>query len=122
MANRLVQSGIGNADGFALNASNFVSTEQNINYGTQISEKIGNKHFVIDTSRNGNGADPNHQWCNPSGRALGKKPTTNTGNSLVDAYLWIKPPGSSDGQCSGGPAAGVFWPEYAVGLAERAGY
>ncbi len=122
MADRLKQAGISAADGFALNASNFISTSDNVRYGTEISGKISGKHFVVDTSRNGNGATPDHQWCNPSGRALGQKPSTRTGLANVDAYLWIKPPGSSDGQCSGGPSAGVFWPEYAVGLAERAGY
>ena len=34
---------------------------------------------------------------------------------LVDAFLWIKTPGESDGTCSGGPAAGKWWGEYALG-------
>jgi endoglucanase len=32
----------------------------------------------------------------------------------------VKPPGESDGECNGGPAAGRWWPEYALGLAQRA--
>ena len=64
----------------------------------------------------------NGEWCNASGRALGARPTAATGNSLADAFLWIKPPGESDGTCNGGPAAGVFWPEYAIGLAQRASW
>ena len=57
---------------------------------------------MIDTSRNGRG--PNHdQWCNPPGRALGTLPTTTTGDPLIDAYLWIKAPGESDGTCRHGP-------------------
>jgi endoglucanase len=71
-------------------------------------------HFVIDTSRNGRGpwqapsgvySDP-EDWCNPPGRGLGVLPTTDTGNELVDAHLWIKVPGESDGKCyrgTGGP-------------------
>jgi len=51
-------------------------------------------------------------WCNPPGAGLGIKPTAATGVSLsaldsylpgnpalVDAYLWVKTPGQSDGQC-----------------------
>ena len=37
---------------------------------------------------------------------------------LVDAYLWVKRPGESDGECKGGPKAGDWWPEYALGLAQ----
>jgi cellulose synthase/poly-beta-1,6-N-acetylglucosamine synthase-like glycosyltransferase len=33
-----------------------------------------------------------------------------------DAYLWVNDPGASDGECNGGPAAGQYWPEYAVDL------
>ena len=54
------------------------------------------------------------------GRALGEPPNTQTADPLVDAYLWIKSPGESDGTCKDGPAAGVWWPEYALGLAQRA--
>jgi endoglucanase len=78
----------------------------------------GGKHMVIDTSRNGNGS--NGQWCNPTGMALGNIPTTSTDQSLVDAYLWIKAPGESDGTCNGGPAAGSWWLEYALNLASAA--
>jgi endoglucanase len=122
MANRLKQSGIDQADGFALNVSNFTTTSDNANYGQQISSILGGKHFVIDTARNGLGSAPDNQWCNPPGRVLGSPPTTNTGNSLIDAYLWLKAPGESDGSCNGGPSAGTFWPEYALGLAQRANW
>ncbi len=121
MAQRLNSSGISKADGFSLNVSNFFSTSQNITYGQQISSLVGNKHFVIDTGRNGNGSN-NGQWCNPSGMALGNTPTSNTGNPLVDYYLWVKVPGESDGSCNGGPAAGVWWPAYAETLATNAGW
>jgi endoglucanase len=122
MATRLEQAGLGTADGFSLNVSNFITTSHNITYGHSISRQTGGKHFVIDTSRNGLGPTPDYQQCNPAGRALGNKPTTNTGDPLVDAFLWIKTPGESDGPCNGGPNAGVWWPEYALGLAQRAAY
>jgi endoglucanase len=121
MAQRLNNAGISKADGFSLNVSNFYSTSQNITYGQQVSALVGNKHFVIDTGRNGNGSS-NGQWCNPSGMTLGNAPTNNTGNALVDYYLWVKVPGESDGNCNGGPAAGVWWPAYAESLATNAGW
>jgi endoglucanase len=119
IASRLRAAGIDNAAGFALNIANFYNNEQNANYGKQISDNLGGKHFVVDTGRNGSGTTPDEQWCNPNGRSLGTLPTTNTGNSLIDAYLWIKGPGGSDGNCNNGPSAGQFWPDYALGLAQR---
>jgi endoglucanase len=106
-------------------------------------DTTGTTHFVIDTSRNGVGpwnygsSYPNdgvaQDWCNPPDRGLGLRPTANTGNSLVDAYLWIKIPGESDGQCTRGtsgpedpewgivdPAAGAWFPEMALELAQNA--
>ncbi|GAA4882546.1 glycoside hydrolase family 6 protein [Kitasatospora terrestris] len=100
-------------------------------------------HFVVDTSRNGKGSwtppagkysgDP-QVWCNPPGRGIGDRPTAATGTPLVDAYLWIKTIGQSDGQCNrnipGGtvdpeygivdPAAGAWWPEQALTLVRNA--
>jgi endoglucanase len=120
MAARLQKADVAQANGFSLNVANFYTTASNALYGAAISALVGGKHFVIDTSRNGDGS--NGQWCNPSGRALGAFPTTATGNSLIDAYLWIKVPGESDGTCNGGPSAGTWWPQYAAGLAATAGY
>ncbi|MHB1073514.1 MAG: glycoside hydrolase family 6 protein [Gemmatimonadaceae bacterium] len=117
MAARLQQSGIGQADGFALNVSNYVSNAANISFGEALSRRVGGKHFIIDTSRNGAGTATT--WCNPSGQATGVAPTTRTGHPLVDAFLWVKQPGESDGSCGGGPSAGTFWPEYALGLVQR---
>jgi endoglucanase len=121
----LLRAGADRADGFAVNVANFYSTEDSLAYGKQLSERIGGKHFVIDTSRNGNGpytgGDPDERWCNPPGRALGEAPTTKTADPLVDAYLWIKRPGESDGTCKGGPKAGDWWPQYAMELARASG-
>ena len=118
----LQRAGIDQADGFSVNVSNFYPTEDSIAYGKELSAKVGNKHFVIDTSRNGNGpyteGDQNERWCNPPGRALGETPTTKTADPLVDAYLWVKRPGESDGECKGGPQAGQWWADYALGLAK----
>lgn len=120
MAARLKKAGVEEADGFSLNVSNTIATDRNLAYGEALSARTGDAHFVIDTSRNGLGAPADNEWCNPSGRALGPSPTFDTGHGLVDAYLWIKRPGESDGECNGGPRAGAWWPDYALGLAQRA--
>jgi endoglucanase len=121
----LREAGIGAAAGFALNVSNFYRTGTTVRYGRELSRRLGGAHFVIDTSRNGNGTPGNDiagfNWCNPPGRALGRDPTTGTGQRRVDAYLWVKAPGESDGTCRGGPPAGEWWPEYALGLVRNAG-
>jgi endoglucanase len=121
MAGRLKAAGVAEADGFALNVSNYISTADTVAYGEQISKLLGGAHFVIDTSRNGNGPTVDYAWCNPKGRAIGHPPTADTGHALVDAYLWIKRPGESDGACNGGPRAGAWWPEQALELARGAG-
>ncbi|HKT02247.1 MAG TPA: glycoside hydrolase family 6 protein [Rugosimonospora sp.] len=126
LAGALRASGIAQADGFALNISNFISTDENIAYGQRLSTQLGGAHFVIDTSRNGAGpvataqVDGGPAWCNPPGRALGPAPTTRTGRPGVDMLLWVKRPGESDGACRPGePAAGQWWPQYALDLAEH---
>ena len=119
-AARLHKAGIGEADGFALNVSNFHSTPANISYGERVSRLVGGKHFVIDTSRNGRGAAAQAEWCNARGEALGRAPTTDTEHPLVDAFLWVKTPGESDGTCNGGPRAGEWWVDYALELSRAA--
>jgi endoglucanase len=119
MARRLRAAGVGGARGFAVNVSGFETTARASAYGRAISRRTGGAHFVIDTSRNGLGPAPG-EWCNPPGRGLGALPTTDTGDPRVDAFLWVKRPGESDGACNGGPPAGAWWPEYALGLAQRA--
>ncbi|HEY4160287.1 MAG TPA: glycoside hydrolase family 6 protein [Polyangiaceae bacterium] len=124
-APRLVKAGVAEAHGFALNTSNYVSTDENIAFGKKLSKLLGGStHFIIDTSRNGNGSTPDNQWCNPPGRKLGKAPTLDTGDPLIDGFLWMKRPGESDGadspgqDCHGGPKAGVFWEEQAIEMAK----
>ncbi|WP_392542020.1 glycoside hydrolase family 6 protein [Oryzobacter telluris] len=98
------------------------------------------KHFVVDTSRNGRGPwvptttyPAPETWCNPLDRGLGARPTTITGNPLADAFLWVKVPGESDGECHRGtagpldpargvvdPAAGAWFPALARELVANA--
>ncbi|WP_328865045.1 glycoside hydrolase family 6 protein [Streptomyces sp. NBC_00304] len=110
------------------------------NVGSPSSKDLA--HFVIDTSRNGKGVwtpppgkysgDP-ETWCNPPGRGMGPRPTSDTGVPLVDAYLYVKTIGESDGSCTRNtgstidpeysivdPAAGAWWPAQAHELARNA--
>jgi endoglucanase len=130
LADALEQAGLGAADGFSLNVANFYPTDDVVAFGERLSAQTGGKHFVIDTSRNGNGPEPADggglgpdgapAWCNPSGRALGAPPTDRPGPSLVDAWLWVKNPGESDGSCRAGePNAGAWYPAYALDLARN---
>ncbi len=105
-------------------AANVTSINQS--YATLLASLVvPTTHFIIDSSRNGQGplnlapysAAPYNQtgsidqpgtviyglnagnWCNPFGAGLGLRPTANTGVALLDAYLWVKTPGESDGSC-----------------------
>ena len=83
--------------------------------------------FLIDTSRNGWGGpnrptgaststvlntfvnatkidqrDDMGQWCNQANQGIGSFPTVNPGGSTnLQAYVWVKPPGESDGTYPG---------------------
>ncbi|AKZ54561.1 Endoglucanase 1 [Streptomyces ambofaciens ATCC 23877] len=116
----LKQAGAASAassDGIFSNVSNFHATADEVAYDRAVLDALGGPASlgaVIDTSRNGNGAPPDGQWCDPDGRKLGRAPTLSTGLGRVDAYLWVKLPGESDG-CKGEP--GTFTPSYAYDLA-----
>jgi cellulose 1,4-beta-cellobiosidase len=60
---------------------------------------IENKGFIIDTARNGQRNTRRRwgSWCNVKGAGLGERPRAVTDEEPVDAYLWVKPPGESDG-------------------------
>jgi endoglucanase len=124
MAERLKRAGISDARGFALNTSNYRADAELIQFGKDLIAALQlESHFVIDSSRNGNGPAPAgdaQDWCNPEGRALGRAPTTDTGDPALDAFLWLKRPGESDGECKGGPAAGQWFEARALEMARNA--
>ena len=55
MARLLRAAGVLAIRGFALNVSNFDTTSAEASYGDQLSARLDNAHFIIDTSRNGAG-------------------------------------------------------------------
>jgi cellulose 1,4-beta-cellobiosidase len=56
-------------------------------------------HAVLDTSRNGvYGLRWNwDEWCNVDGAGLGVRPSAETKDEALDAFVWVKRPGESDG-------------------------
>jgi endoglucanase len=105
-AERLLAAGIADAEGFAVNVSNRQTTAASVAWGRELSDLVGHRPFVVDVSRNGIGPPPDGpggtaEWCNPAHQALGVAPTTRSGVPGVDALLWIKRSGESDGKCGG---------------------
>lgn len=74
-------------------------------YINQLAPKLvsagwANPHFIVDQGRSGK--QPTAQlawgdWCNALGTGFGTRPTANTGDPLVDAFVWVKPGGECDG-------------------------
>lgn len=113
MAQRLKDAGITSARGFATNVASFQSNPAEQQYAKQVLAelrklKITGKRYVIDSSRNGSANVLPGEFCNPPGARVGKRPTVYRKGTL-QAYLWVKNPGESDGACNGGPVAGAWW-------------
>jgi endoglucanase len=130
-AKLLNRVGIGGIAGFFLNSTHYDWTQNEVNYGRKVSNLVGHKHFVVSTSVNGRGplrprnrvSGGNEVLCNPKGRGLGIRPTTNTKQSGVDGFLWIGNAGLSGGsgkKCNYGPGNGRFFLGYALTLAKNA--
>lgn len=118
MAGLLDAVGVEQVRGFSVNVSGYQPDADEVAYAEALRGYFPEAHYVIDSSRNGAGATDD--WCNPPGRALGVDPAAVSDESALDARLWIKPPGESDGTCHGGPPAGVLWVERALELARAA--
>jgi endoglucanase len=120
MAARLVRADIANsADGIVVNVSNYRTNAESIPYIKAVIAATGDSSLkgVIDTSRNGKGP-AGSEWCDPAGRAVGIPSTNVVTDPVLDAYLWVKPPGEADGCIA---AAGQFVPQRAYDLAVAAG-
>lgn len=130
IAKRLVTSGVKKyARGFTLNVGNYQRTTDERAYGNRIVAELRKrgakgKHFMIETARNGADSPPadGNDTCNPWGQLIGtssERPRM-VRRGYLDAYVWIKHPGESDGPCNGGPASGEWWPEGALRLLGQA--
>ncbi|KAI3319330.1 glycoside hydrolase family 6 protein [Xylariaceae sp. AK1471] len=65
-------------------------------------------HAILDTSRNAvNGLRWDwDEWCNVNGAGLGVRPSGQTGDEALDAFVWVKRPGESDGASAVGSENG----------------
>ncbi|PPQ98813.1 hypothetical protein CVT24_003367 [Panaeolus cyanescens] len=83
-------------------------TQSNPNYdeshyinslGPKLSSQGFPAKFIVDQGRSGvqNIRNEWGDWCNVNGAGFGLRPTLNTGNSAIDAIVWIKPGGECDG-------------------------
>ena len=132
-ASYLQGAGVARTQGFFLNSTHFDWMTSEIHYGQDISRRLGGSHFVVNSGENGRGPlrprsrvkDGNEVLCNPPGRGLGPISVANrvaqpTGYAADDGSLWFSNPGGSGGQCvPGAPPTGVYWPAYAVMLADN---
>lgn len=149
--------GVDRIRGFATNVSNYTSLAGEANRQLEPSNPCPNEHafvqklseslaavgikekaFLIDTSRNGKDGIRKKwgNWCNVKGAGLGERPRVNP-MPLLDAYLWVKPPGESDGTADSkaarfdencisvdaapnAPEAGEWFQDYFVDLVKNA--
>ncbi|KAJ3000681.1 hypothetical protein HDV02_004366 [Globomyces sp. JEL0801] len=78
-------------------------------FTSQLSAKFSKaglpSRFLIDTSRNGQAGIRTRwgSWCNIKGSGIGPRPEVDP-LPAIDAFVWVKPPGESDG-VSGPPGA-----------------
>lgn len=83
-------------------------------------------HFIIDQGRVAafGAREEWGEWCNVAPAGYGQAPGSATDNPYVDALVWVKPGGESDGECGyeGAPPAGEWFTEYAALLVENASF
>lgn len=117
----VLAAGRGQVKGITLNTSNYRPTKEMVSLCGKFQDAYNSTelHCIIDTSRNNNEAS-SEEWCNRRGSGIGHPPTSDTGIDYIDYFVWIKPPGESDGECDGvdhtpdamvGPEAGLFFPD-----------
>ena len=127
--------GVGRIEGVFTNATHQDWTSNEIAYGETLVRKVPGLRYVVNTATNGRGplrphnrvAHGNTIHCNPPGRGLGPKPTTDVPARYphLDAFAWIGQPGRSAGACSATPnppPAGTFWLDYAIALVRHADF
>lgn len=122
-ADRLAQLDLDRVAGIAIGTGSYDPLDVEVPRGDEILALLKDAGFddlgyVVDTSRNGAGTVVD-ETCNPEGQAIGKAPRL-VGEGNLDAYVWVKRPGESDGTCRVGIEEGQFAPSLAVELASNA--
>ena len=107
MTRELRRADITEAQGFALGASHFDWTSNEVSYGMKISHALGGKHFVINTNSNAHGPKPRyyspyyHGGLHPARRGDRAAAHGATPDPHIDAFLWLGTPGFEAGVCLG---------------------
>ena len=86
------------ADGFDSKIGMLIDTSRN-GWGGPMRPKAASTSTDVDTFVNDSRIDRRihaGNWCNQSGAGLGERPRANPAAG-IHAYVWIKPPGESDG-------------------------
>jgi cellulose 1,4-beta-cellobiosidase len=130
----------GDSDGKVANGNPCANELDYIEKLTKDLAKAGivDKAFLVDTSRNGQGGIRTElgNWCNIKGAGLGARPRAAPAPH-VDAFVWAKPPGESDGSSDrsapgfnaacqssdstpGAPAAGAWFQSHFLMLVAKA--
>ena len=125
---------LGAVSGFSLNSGQHRPTAEQLAWGEAFLDALGalgadvdsprgpgdpgepGLGVIIDTSRNG--VPLEGEQCNAPEAGIGAAPRL-VGRGVLDALVWIKRPGESDGSCNGGFAVGQFDQAKALELARR---
>ena len=89
------------SDGFASNIGMLIDTSRN-GWGGSARPTGPSTSTVMDTFVNESRIDRRihaGNWCNQSGAGMGERPKAAPASG-IDAYVWVKPPGESDGSSS----------------------
>lgn len=96
--------------GFPSTVGFLIDTSRN-GWGSSLRPKGPSTSTVVDTFVNATKIDGRNdmgQWCNQPNAGLGVPPTVNPGGfANLQAFVWIKPPGESDGNYPGSVFNGV---------------
>ncbi|HEX5146386.1 MAG TPA: glycoside hydrolase family 6 protein [Conexibacter sp.] len=127
--------GVSRIEGVFTNGTHQDWTSRELRYGERLAKLVPGLRYVVNTATNGRGplrphdrvAHGNTIHCNPPGRGLGPKPTTDVPARWrhLDAFAWVGQPGRSAGPCSATPnppPSGVFWIGYALSLVDNADF
>lgn len=123
MAQRLVAAGVARLRGFSLDVANYRPLPELQAYAGALRSALADRgvrdrHYVLDTSRNGSASPVTGDWCNPTWARIGTAPRM-VFRGAFDGSLWVKHPGESDGSCGGAPSAGTWCDRLADGLLGR---
>jgi endoglucanase len=134
-ARLLRRVGVGRIEGVFTNGTHQNWTRREIAYGERLAQLVPGLRYVVNTATNGRGPliprdrvrHGNTIHCNPPGRGLGPKPTTDVPERFphLDAFVWVGQPGRSAGECSATPnppPSGTFWVDYALMLVRNADF